>query len=323
MAETLGGLLRAKRESLGLTLEDVEKQTHLRIRHLQAIESDDLSTIPSVAQARGFIRSYSTFLGVREEEIDARIGITRQRPKMQPSGPAGQSTRPVTRSRPVAAPSFKRRFLRLDLLLGVFITLLTVGLLVWGGYHLILNFSPQPSESTSGPFLPLPSQTATAGEAGETPSQNSSPEGMPSPDTTPLESASAPATVVVPTSAPTPIPTPLGGVYTDVRIHLAVMQRAYLKVEVDGKVAFAGRVLPGDTCSPNPSCDFIGRRTVAVSTGNGVGIQLIFNGIDMGPLGTFGQLVSRIFTPEGETIPTLSPTPVLTATPTETPTKKP
>jgi cytoskeleton protein RodZ len=323
MAETLGGLLRAKREALGLTLEDVEKQTHLRIRHLQAIESDDLTTIPSVTQAHGFIRSYSTFLGVRDEEIDARTGITRPRPKSQPSTSAGQAARPATKPRPVAAPSFTRRFLHLDFLLGVFMTVLTVGLLVWGGYHLILNFSSPSSEATSGPFLSLASHTATVGAPAGTPSADVSPQASNPADATPQESESAPATVVVPTAAPTNIPTPLGGVYTDVRVRLAVIQRAYLKVEVDGRVAFAGRVLPGDTCSPNPTCDFTGRQKVVVSTGNGAGVALEFNGIDLGPLGGFGQLVSRTFTPQGETVPTPAPPPIPSVTPTGIATQKP
>lgn len=316
MAETLGSLLRAKREALGLTLEEVEAQTKLRARHLQAIESDDLTTIPSVAQARGFIRSYSAFLGVNDEEISERIGVTRPRPRIAPSAP----TRPITRPRLVAAPSLKRRFFRMDLLLGALVTLITVSLLLWGGYNLIQNFSPSSGESTTAPLLSIASETVTGVATAEGGAVTGTP---PAADVTPVESETGAVTVVVPTVMSTAIPTPLGGVYTDVRIHLMILQRAYLIVDVDGKTVFSRRVLPGETCNPNSSCDFIGRRSVVVSTGNAAGIQLIFNGIDLGPLGTFGQMVSRSFAPAGEVVPTATPMLVPTITPTITQTPKP
>jgi cytoskeleton protein RodZ len=320
MAETLGSLLRAKRESLGLTLEEAERRTRLRVRHLQAIESDDLTTIPSVAQARGFIRTYAGFLGVSAEEIDERIGITRPRPRPA-SASAHQTNAPRTQPRPAVVRSLRRQFLRFDLLLGGAVVLVTVGLLLWGGYTLINSFASAAPEPTTSPLILAATETGTpvAGTQIGTPAAGGTQTG----EGTPSGTQGPVATVLVPTVVPTTIPTPLGGVYTDVRIHLNIVQRAYLKIDVDGKTVFARRVIPGETCNPNPTCDFIGLRSIVVSTGNGAGIELIYNGVELGPMGTFGQAISRTFTIAGEVLPTAQPTSVPTITPTTTATPKP
>ena len=53
----IGRTLREARERLGLTLEEVERNTHIRARHLAAIEKGELETLPSSVQARGFLRT--------------------------------------------------------------------------------------------------------------------------------------------------------------------------------------------------------------------------------------------------------------------------
>jgi cytoskeleton protein RodZ len=357
MGETLGSLLRQKRESLGLTLEKVEGFTRIHVKHLQAIESDDLSSIPSVTQARGFIRNYAAFLGMSPEEIAAQIGGTRPRPSPPPapsgmpaapkesesskgrSAPPPGAARPrapitvpvVSRpgggigTRPLPAASRVRNWFRLDILLGAVVTLVVGALLVWGGYHIVLSLkapaSPVATESivpiglssaeTDGPSAGLtPAGTGIDAALAGTGTQLPATEGQ-TPQAS--ESGSAvvtPGIVSLDTPIPTAFPTPLGGVYTDVRIHLVIIQRAYLQVEVDGKTVFAGRVQPDETY------DYVGQRTVTISTGNGAGIRVIFNGLDEGPMGRFGAVVSHTYTPAG----VLMPIPTVTLTPTITPT---
>jgi hypothetical protein len=363
MTETLGSLLRQKRESLGLSLEKVEGFTHIRVKHLQAIESDDLSSIPSVPQARGFIRNYAAFLGMSQEEIAANIGGTRPRPsqppaaaalpastgtpvapkesessKAPPAPPAGAAraraplTAPVVRPaggigmRPIPAASRARNWFRLDILLGAGVTLVVIALLAWGGYNIVLSFKEPAAPASTDSLIPLSSQPA-ATNADFTPSGTGSETALTgtgtqllstdgqTPQASESGSAVTPGIVSLDTPIPTAFPTPLGGVYTDVRIHLVVIQRAYLKVEVDGKTVFAGRVLPDETY------DYVGQRTVTISTGNGAGIRVIFNGLDEGPMGRFGEVVSHSYTPSGvlTPIPTVTLTPTVTPTPADTP----
>ncbi|HEY5983012.1 MAG TPA: helix-turn-helix transcriptional regulator [Anaerolineales bacterium] len=64
MNESIGATLRAAREKRQLTLAQVSESTRVRAHYLQALENDDVSAMPSAAQARGFLRIYAQFLGL-------------------------------------------------------------------------------------------------------------------------------------------------------------------------------------------------------------------------------------------------------------------
>jgi hypothetical protein len=67
--------------------------------------------------------------------------------------------------------------------------------------------------------------------------------------------------------------------------------------------------------------EFFGQAVVEVQTGNGAGLRAVFNGQDQGPLGGLGEVVIRLWTPQGAATPTPRPTPETTpAPPTLTPT---
>ncbi len=64
----LGSLLTRAREARGLTLEDAERDTRISRRYLQALESEQFEVIPAPVYARGFLRSYSQYLGLDPQE---------------------------------------------------------------------------------------------------------------------------------------------------------------------------------------------------------------------------------------------------------------
>jgi hypothetical protein len=69
----LGILLVRAREARGLTLEDAERDTRISRRYLQALESEQFDAIPAPVYARGFLRSYSQYLGLDPQEMLARF----------------------------------------------------------------------------------------------------------------------------------------------------------------------------------------------------------------------------------------------------------
>ncbi len=64
----LGSLLTRSREARGLTLEDAERDTRISRRYLQALEAEQFEVIPAPVYARGFLRSYSQYLGLDPAE---------------------------------------------------------------------------------------------------------------------------------------------------------------------------------------------------------------------------------------------------------------
>jgi cytoskeleton protein RodZ len=92
MAESIGSTLKQKREARHLSIEQVAEQTRIRAHYLQALENDDLSAIPSMAQARGFLRIYSEFLGLTLDELSSAARSTEAQ---LPASPAASTAEPV------------------------------------------------------------------------------------------------------------------------------------------------------------------------------------------------------------------------------------
>src|SRR5512140_3065378 len=92
---SIGQQLKQARESRGLSLKQVVQATRIRAHYLEAMETDDFSTLPSAAQARGFLRSYADFLGLNADDL-----ISRQRNEI---ASAAEFTTP-NQVEPAAAP---------------------------------------------------------------------------------------------------------------------------------------------------------------------------------------------------------------------------
>lgn len=69
--KTVGIILKEAREKKGYSLLQVEKDTKIRLKFLDAIEQDDYSKLPSVAYAKGFVKNYSEYLGLNSNTVIA------------------------------------------------------------------------------------------------------------------------------------------------------------------------------------------------------------------------------------------------------------
>lgn len=71
--EELGAVLRAEREKRGLSIEDAANHLKIGARLLRALEAGDSSSLPHLAYTKGFIRSYSAYVGLSTEEVSAAL----------------------------------------------------------------------------------------------------------------------------------------------------------------------------------------------------------------------------------------------------------
>jgi cytoskeletal protein RodZ len=71
-APNVGEILQTARERKGVDLARAERETKIRARHLVALESGDLADLPAQVYAKGFLRNYSTYLGLDADEVLAR-----------------------------------------------------------------------------------------------------------------------------------------------------------------------------------------------------------------------------------------------------------
>lgn len=73
---SLGEFLRQQRERRGASIEQVASATKINVRMLHALESDQFGDLPAKPFVRGFVISYTRFLGIDAKEVMARYATT-------------------------------------------------------------------------------------------------------------------------------------------------------------------------------------------------------------------------------------------------------
>lgn len=83
--KSIGTLLKNERERKGLSREHVAKTIRLRLHFIAALEEEDWGTLPAPVFIKGFIRSYSQFLGMDPGKAIAlyeeKTGIIEESPR--------------------------------------------------------------------------------------------------------------------------------------------------------------------------------------------------------------------------------------------------
>jgi cytoskeleton protein RodZ len=309
----VGQRMKTHRELLGLSLDDVVRHTHLRRHYLEALEAGAIDLLPSPVQGRGMLNNYATFLGMDPDAILLRFaeGLQAGLAAKQADRPAVSERREITRTRTrlprISMPSFLRRVFSNDIWIGGALVVFLLGFALWGAIRIFSirsSAAPAPTAPSIAEVL-LTTETAT-----------------PTQTPTPVTPTTVPGPFVLPptqaedeqTTAEVTLPPDSG---QGVQVYITVNQRAWMQVKVDDKVEFEGRVLPGNAYS------FAGDEQISVLTGNGAALQIFFNQQDQGLMGTFGQVVNRVYTQEGIQTPTPTITPTSTRTPRPSPTSRP
>ena len=305
----LGKKLELQREMLGFSLEEVERNIHIRSHYLEAIEAGNLDGLPSPVQGRGMLQNYAAFLGLDVEPVLLQFadGLQAQLAEKQAARPVSSETRSSRRWINLSM----RRYFSGDWILGAFLMVALAAFIIWGAIR-ISSFQSSPTPVETVPSIAEALQNTPEVLLSEIPAVSDTQ--LP----TPIETDLSPGIVEnlteqLPeeTAPETPIPTIIDA---PVQIYVSVLQRAWMRVTVDGDIEFEGRVVPGSVYT------FSGEFQIELLTGNGAALQVFFNETDLGVLGVYGEVVYRVFTPEGVLLPTPTSTPVPTNTPLASPT---
>lgn len=98
----VGATLRDTRNRRKIDLAEVEAATKIRVRYLRAIENEEWDLLPGDAYARGFVRTYATYLGLDAERLAEQL-----RRRGRGTGPGERL--PRVDPRPTAVGSRPRR----------------------------------------------------------------------------------------------------------------------------------------------------------------------------------------------------------------------
>lgn len=291
----IGNQLRKRRISLGLSLDDIERYIHIKSHYLHQLEEGKIENLPSPVQGRGMLHNYASFLNLDRDAILLRFaeGLQQQRLEKLPAPSLGFSAK--KQSAAAHQPGW-RKFITADLLLvgGLIVGLLIVG--IWGASRVSAarsrsGMATPPSVSEILLYTTTPTMAGTGNTAGTSVPGAATQVGKIANTATPFP------TLMLPTIEGAPL-----------QVYVVARQSTYLRVIVDQKRAFDGRVTPG-TAYP-----FSGKDRIELLTGSGAALQVLFNQRDLGTLGLVGQVVGLVFTKEG----VRTPTPAATLTPSRT-----
>ena len=304
--DELGHILREARETKGLTLNEVQEQTRISQRYLEALEVGDYDLLPSPVHVRGFLRNYARFLGLDPEPLLERyeLGLSQRPRKKQPP----QITNPVE---PVAPPvstlpqdqiffdpvnmevdagyqrssSFNSDSLVRLLIIGALLVLI---FLAAQRFIPLLRGEGDGTEAMTESFNEFVEGVLNGGEGEEMVEGDTAvtdPESATNPDL-------QPSTVLTSTSRNDPfaagLPTPtrpvLPATMEQIELVVDVLERAWMEVTIDGDVVFSGIARPD-----GEPFEWTADDEAKILTGNGAGVFVTINGIELGRLGERGE----------------------------------
>jgi cytoskeleton protein RodZ len=321
----LGQLLREAREEKRLTLEHIESATRIRCKYLLALEEGRYDDLPTPGHVHGFLRNYALHLGLDLAEVEALFAEDKAAHKFFEPGIFRPQDIELTSPRPLIKANLVFWFVML-----LVIVVVGGGLFWQYGWPLIrptvTPTATPTATATAERVVLVPSATATNTPVPPTPT-SSAPTSTPSALTaTPTESPPEPSPTATATHASTPetaTPTPPAETSTPsamegVTLHITVTERAWLQVTVDEQQ------LPGELLQAGEERAWQAQRSLYFICGNAGGVEVTVNGKELGTLGARGEVVERLWTPQGEVTPTptggeTAPTPTGEAAPTPTP----
>ncbi len=299
--EAIGVQLRQAREARELTLQQVEKKTHIRVKYLQAIEYGDFNAVDMPLQLRGFLRNYALEVGLDPDQIQAQFeqavqgqqkGRRRKKSNEQPQLAISEGTSSVAKTYSTTYDT-DRQFVSLPrsntvkLLVTMLIIFGLIGAIV-GGIVIAVNDLTSDNENPSDDSIITVDTNVT---------------------TTPL-----PTSTIVSTQIPTPNSTPIINPGDGLQMTVSAEQRLWVRVVIDGQTEnprYEGILRPdeGFTVSAIES--------ITIRTSNAAGLQIVINNQEYS-LGNTRVEVERTFSIGGISTPT--PLPGATATVSFTPT---
>jgi len=287
---SLGTHLRALREAKGGSLEDMARSTRVGIRHLEALEDERLTDLPSPVFVRGFIRAYCGFLRENPEPALNRYE------ELAGTRAAEQAASVPPRPRTSWAGSSLVIGLVLLLILGVGLILVNLSVKKSGGNSLPTakteaakpaTPTPPPAPAPSSAVTPAPPPSAPATAAAPTAPAAPPAAGEPVRPATPPSTAAAAAPAAPRTSSAS-----AGG---EQRLVIRAVEPTWIRVQTDeGRIA--EELLPAGA-----SREWAAERRFLVTIGNAGGVELTLNGRALPPLGPKGTVIQRLELPAAAT----------------------
>lgn len=293
--DELGSLLREAREAKGLSLVDVNEETKINPKYLEALEDGRYGDLPTEVHVRGYLRNYARFLELDPEPLLTRYEISREM-----YGPQGATTSDDERVGTITGPQREGQVffdpVNMELSNGggrdsgssfsrivIIIALLASIALVAARFLPMLTGNGGESESLAQSLEEAVSNITNELNQQAEPTTDAS---LASAPDEPITSTSRNAAVVLPT--PTATRPVLPATMNEIRMRLEITERTWMRVTVDGDVVFEGLARKGDG-----PFEWLAEQEAQLLTGNAIGIYVTLNDVELGKLGGRGEVVDE------------------------------
>ena len=298
----VGAYLRDLREQQGVSLEELSRSTRVLHHYLEALETDDLASLPAPVFTKGFIRAYCQVLGVSSDEAialyDLRAGQSREptRSLAVPPPPApdhharaATSERREGRGRGAVLISFV-----LLVVLGV--ALFAVTLALQSGREEVDGRGPVDATAPPQPE-PIPTPALEPAESAPAQPPVAAEPLKPPPSTQPSAGAAerpatAPSVIAPSVSAPVPaFSSTAQSIVSPYRLVARTTETTWIRVRTeDGRTS-------EETVPANEVREWVSNGPFVLTIGNAGGVSLELNGRPIPRLGASGAVVTRLVLP--------------------------
>lgn len=128
---SLGELLERRREELGITIKQAEKDTKIRSSYIESIEAGAYDKLPDDIYTRGYVKNYADFLGFETAPLLNLYKKERQAFGQRRGIVKTKSAGPSLGLKPIDTPRFVITPRSLFALMGVVLVGLIVGYIAW------------------------------------------------------------------------------------------------------------------------------------------------------------------------------------------------
>ncbi|MCU1311147.1 MAG: hypothetical protein JWO20_2272 [Candidatus Angelobacter sp.] len=317
---TFGERMQREREMRSISLDEIAESTKISARMLRALEEEEFDKLPGGIFNKGFVRAYSRYLGLDEEQAVADYLAAeaeserkhREHASQNQAKLSAQMSRDIhavdnlhtirasADSGPEPQPDQAAGFMTVAVVL---VIVLGVGGFAWkylGTRSVAADAKPAP---ISQPEVKQPTQTVAAtnspqpapetlttastnpNDAAKTEPQNSSAAAKDnqltkSDSTTPELEKSAPSSADTTTSS-------------KFNLEIHATEQSWVQVKSDGVVSWEGEL------SPSSSKSFRAGKELVVKLGNAGGVELSYNGKPLPRFSSDAKTKTLTFTPDG------------------------
>ncbi len=279
----VGAILKTERERQELEIAEVAEKLCITQRYLRAIEQDDLASLPGIFFYKSFVKQYASILGVDETSLAPGLDALAQSaaplplPGSDPRHAKGRTEPPPLRDLDPIVRDGNRRYFP-DGRIGLSLAALVGMVLATAGFYAWYDQAPQAAQ----PAVSAPMTVAQPPANKPAPVEKADPAPKVDP---PAKTDPAPAAMNVSTGTG-------ANSVNHVMLSLSATEKTWLSITSDGKQIFSGILEPSQTKT------LTALDAAKMKVGNAGGLEVIWNGKPIGPIGPSGQVRVVVFTPD-------------------------